>query len=140
MTFYFHIENMDKTDQRILKILKENAKTSLKEIGERVHKSGQAVGLRIKKLEEQQIIQNYTINIHYPDSQLITIFMDSNNFVEFENFIQQDLEHISEFYKISGEGCYIIKSHFGLTELQLFLDNISKYCRYKVNHLTRQLV
>ncbi|UNM96940.1 Lrp/AsnC ligand binding domain-containing protein [Ignatzschineria rhizosphaerae] len=66
--------------------------------------------------------------------------MDSNNFTEFENFIEQDLEHISEFYKISGEGCYIIKSHFDLTELQLFLDSISKYCRYKVNHLTRRLV
>lgn len=122
MTFYFQIENMDKTDQRILKILKENAKISLKEIGSIVHKSGQAVGIRIKKLEDQQTIKNYTINIHYPYNQFITIFMDSNNFTEFENFIEQDLEHISEFYKISGEGCYIIKSHFDLTELQLFLD------------------
>ncbi|UNM97551.1 AsnC family protein [Ignatzschineria rhizosphaerae] len=41
---------MDKTDQRILKILKENAKCSLKEIGSIVHKSGQAVGIRIKKI------------------------------------------------------------------------------------------
>nr|MCX3331078.1 winged helix-turn-helix transcriptional regulator [Bacillus pacificus] len=49
----------DSTDFKIIKLLQENARMNWKEIGERVHLTGQAVGKRINKLEEAGVIQKY---------------------------------------------------------------------------------
>ena len=48
---------MDKIDLKIIEILKENSKSSMKDIGNKVNLTGQAVNLRIAKLEEQNIIK-----------------------------------------------------------------------------------
>lgn len=45
-------ETIDATDLRILQILIQDAKRSNKEIGEEVHLTGQAVGARVRKLQD----------------------------------------------------------------------------------------
>ncbi|MBR2189637.1 MAG: Lrp/AsnC family transcriptional regulator [Eubacterium sp.] len=52
---------MDKTDYRILTILKENARESASSIGKKIHLSVSAVIERIRKMEESGIIRSYTI-------------------------------------------------------------------------------
>lgn len=51
--------HMDDIDRRILKILQDNARTSLKAIAEKTFLSSPAVSARIEKLEKEGIISGY---------------------------------------------------------------------------------
>ena len=50
---------MDSTDIRILKILQQEARISMKELGLRVNLTSPAVSERIKRLEESGVIEGY---------------------------------------------------------------------------------
>ena len=50
---------MDDIDRKILKILQDNARTSLKIIAEKTFLSSPAVSARIEKLEKDGIISGY---------------------------------------------------------------------------------
>ena len=56
---------MDDTDYKILNILQENAKTSIKQISELVHLTPPAVAERIKRLENNDIILGYHARIDH---------------------------------------------------------------------------
>src|SRR5699024_11602694 len=57
------IMKIDSTDIQILKILANHSRTQWKDIGEQIYMTGQAVGNRIRKMEDEGIIKSYTINI-----------------------------------------------------------------------------
>lgn len=123
---------MDKIDKDIIQILKENGRLSWKEVGEKVHMTGQAVGLRVQHLEDNGKIKKFTISELFENLQFITIFMNSTNFASFEQSVLQYSE-VVELHKISGDGCYMIKSYFDKEQLNLFLSNILKFGRYRLN-------
>lgn len=122
---------MDIIDEKILNLLKQNSKLTHKEIGEIVHMTGQAVGNRILKLQDEGIIQGFSIAIRYKNTQYIRFFMDSNNYIDFEKFVNQHKE-IEVFHKVLGQACYIIISHFTEKTLPIFIEGISKWGRYNV--------
>ena len=51
---------MDGTDQRIVALLRENARRSFKDIGGHVHLSAPAVKRRVDRLEREGVIRGYT--------------------------------------------------------------------------------
>jgi DNA-binding Lrp family transcriptional regulator len=51
---------MDDTDQRIVALLRQNARRSFQDIGEHVHLAAPAVKRRIDRLEADGVIQGYT--------------------------------------------------------------------------------
>ena len=53
------MRHMDETDQKILRILQDNARTSLKDMGEKTFLSSPAVSSRIAKLERSGVITGY---------------------------------------------------------------------------------
>lgn len=55
---------LDNTDRLILKELLKNSRITMKELGERVHLSGQAATNRVMKLEDSGIIDGYTIKLN----------------------------------------------------------------------------
>lgn len=55
---------LDNTDRLILKELLNNSRITMRELGERVHLSGQAAANRVMKLEDNGIIDGYTINLN----------------------------------------------------------------------------
>lgn len=122
---------MDKIDQTIINYLKSDARLTHKRIGELIHMSGQAVGARVNKLIDNGDIQNYTIQVKHAQQQFIRIFMDNNNYSAFEIAVNTYPE-IDHFYKISGQACYMIVSHFSTDDLNLFISNISNWGRYTI--------
>lgn len=54
---------MDQIDKKIVRELQLNAKISMKELAEIVHLSAPAVIERVRKLEEQQIIEGYHASV-----------------------------------------------------------------------------
>ena len=47
---------LDHIDYQILQLLSENARIQWKDLGNQIHMTGQAVGNRIKKLEDNGVI------------------------------------------------------------------------------------
>lgn len=57
--------HLDEIDEKIIEILKKNARTPYTKIGEVIGLSEAAVRKRIKKLEKTGVIKKYTIEIEY---------------------------------------------------------------------------
>ena len=51
---------IDQTDHKIIQLLRENARMSFSEIGNRTSLSTPAVSNRVQKLQEQGVIKGYT--------------------------------------------------------------------------------
>ena len=54
---------MDETDHRIVALLRENARRSYQDIGERVSLSAPAVKRRVDRLEAEGVIRGYSANV-----------------------------------------------------------------------------
>ncbi|KMZ43120.1 MULTISPECIES: Lrp/AsnC family transcriptional regulator [Bacillales] len=129
---------LDQIDLSILALLRNNSRLQWKDIGEQVHLSGQAVGNRIRRMEEQGIIQGYTTLIDEAKiapflTALVTMFMTTTDHSLFTRFIKSRSE-IVEAHRISGEGCYSMVVHVPDQEaLNHFLDALLPFGNYRVN-------
>jgi Lrp/AsnC family leucine-responsive transcriptional regulator len=129
---------MDEIDFQILKLLKENSRRQWKEIGESIHMTGQAVGNRIRKMEDEGIIEEYTISVNELKlgktiQAFIMVFLKSNRHLEFQKYLTENPD-IKEVHRISGEGCYMIKASISdQAALNNTLDEILKYANYRIN-------
>ena len=130
---------MDKKDRAILSELRNNSRQSWREIGDKVFLSSQAVGQRVQDLLNDHIIEKFTIKEQKQHLQFITIYMNTNQFTSFENLVKS-FNEVIEFYKITGDGCYMIISHFDSDALNLFLTKITDFGRYKVSHRLKQIL
>ncbi|MFT4020338.1 MAG: AsnC family transcriptional regulator [Acinetobacter sp.] len=130
--------DIDQIDQQILFLLKADSRLTHKQIGEQVHRSGQAVGLRIQRLMDFGILQSYTINIHYQQQQFIRLFMQQPKFAELEEIVNQFVQ-VNHCYKVAGEACYLVIAHFDHAQLALFVDKISSLARYTVETVMHEV-
>nr|WP_232242919.1 Lrp/AsnC family transcriptional regulator [Paenibacillus sp. GSMTC-2017] len=132
------INIIDQTDLDILKLLKENARVQWKDIGQKIHMTGQAVGNRIRRLEDLGIIEQYTVatnkaKLGQPVTAFITVFVQSPNHVAFHTFFQSTAA-ISEVHRISGDGCFLLTGHFASNEdLESFLAKLLEHGNYRIN-------
>lgn len=132
------ISNLDSIDFKILDYLKQNSKMHLNKIGECVHFSGPAVASRITRMESLGIIKRFTIDIDEEKLEntvqsFVTLYMNSSDHTGLQKFIKSH-NAISEAHKISGQGCYLLKSSTkSQDELNNFLDNLSFYGTYQIN-------
>jgi DNA-binding Lrp family transcriptional regulator len=101
---YFHDERiplmmnnpvLDEVDLRILQYLLEDSTRSHKEIGQLLHLTGQAVGARIRKLQDIGVIEGYTLRwnpdkIGQPVHAFITVFIKSSTAHQsFQSFVKR---------------------------------------------------
>ena len=122
---------MDNIDRNILNILNSNSRLTNKEIGKMFHMTGQAVGNRIMKLHSGGMIEQFSIVVNYPKTQYIRIFMDSNDYFQFEKYVNT-YEEVEKFHKVSGQACYMIISHFTESNFSNFIESLSMWGRYSV--------
>lgn len=128
---------LDNIDFQILRILNKNSRIQWKDLGEEIHMTGQAVGNRIKKLEDGGVIQAYSViademKLGYAYTAFVIIYMKTANHHSFIDFISGQQE-IIEAHRVSGEGCYHlkikVKSQKRMNEL---MDEILVYGNYKL--------
>src|SRR5699024_6888202 len=129
----------DDTDMQILNELYHNGRITMKELGKKVHLTGPATSTRVAKLEDQGIIEEYTIKINqvklgYAIHAFITIITESISHQPYLSFIKTQEEYLINNYKISGDGCYILECKFQSTELMSqFLKELNDYANYKLS-------
>ncbi|MNW35550.1 HTH-type transcriptional regulator LrpC [compost metagenome] len=129
---------LDHIDIRILQLLAENSRMQWKDLGERIHMTGQAVGNRIKKLEDHGIIKSYSVildewKLGFAYTAFVIIYMKTANHDSFIRFMNEH-DEIVEAHRISGEGCYHLKIKVKTQdELNSCLDGMLEYGNYGVN-------
>lgn len=130
---------MDYTDRMIIEELKKNSKITMKELGEKVHLSGQATSTRVIKLEEAGIINGYTIDVNcplygYAVHAIINIYTKDIMHQPYLKFINVQQDYVLHNYKISGDGCYLLECRFPSNEtMDEFLIELNQYVNYKLN-------
>lgn len=135
---------LDATDFAIIGLLRSNARLQWREIGEKVHMTGQAVGARIRKLEELGVLQGYTLivdeaKLGRPLTALVTVLMKSNRHSAFQALLQEE-ESIREAHRISGDGCYSLKVLAkDADDLNRLLDRILEHANYRVSVSIQQV-
>ena len=133
---------LDNIDFQILRLLSENSRIQWKDLGEQIHMTGQAVGNRIKKLEESGVIKAYSLivdemKLGLTYTAFVIIYMKTANHDSFIR-LMNDRNEVVEAHRVSGEGCYHLKIKVNSQEqLNLFLNKILDYGNYTL-HLSIQ--
>ncbi|APY09133.1 ArsR family transcriptional regulator [Winogradskyella sp. J14-2] len=137
--------NIDNLNWRILKCLQQNARMSNAEIGRRVGISSPAVGERIKKMEDAEIIQGYTTFVSpfeagYQLKALITLRA-------FMGMLKPFLEKVKTYDEVVN--CYRITGNENIVmevvlknqkHLEAFIDQLITYGETKTQIVLSHVV
>lgn len=121
---------IDNTDIKILKELQLDSRLSIRELSKRVNLSPPSVSERIKKLEDNGVIESYTIKINksaldFSIQCIIQIDIKNSNFVKFKELIYNH-PRIVFCYRIAGHSCILVKLIAkSISEIEKFIDSIS---------------
>lgn len=135
---------IDDIDLKILNHLKNNSKITFKEIGESLHMTGQAVGMRVNKLLDENIIQNFTININKnklenTTTSFITVYMTTSDHSRIKNLITKTPE-IQKAYRVAGDGCYILEIETNDNAvINRIIKDVTTFANYKISNVLDEL-
>ncbi len=133
------IENfskIDEIDKKILDILKENSKEKIINISKKLGLPMSTIYNRIKRMEEEKIIEKYTLLINYKKlgfyiKSLIFIKYDPNSNISQKELLQNLLKsnNIEKGYIITGEWDILIIARFrNIDEMSSFiLDRLRNF-------------
>ena len=128
-------EGLDDKDMAILKLLQNNAKMTVREIASAVHLSPTPVHERIKRMEDNGIIQQYTTMINPAKVRkglmvICYVSLNMHNKNAGLKFIKSvnELDEIVECYSISGEFDFMLK---------VMAENMESYYNFHVNQLSQ---
>ena len=123
---------MDATDYAILNELKRNGRASASEISKQVNLSIPAVAERIRKMEQAEVIQQYTVKINRDKigkRLLAFIFVNIDKTENIDNFKHAIVPHdcVLECHHVAGTYDYLLKVVTEDTQaLEDFLSKILK--------------
>jgi len=107
--------------------------------------TGQATANRVLKLEDDGVIEGYTIHMNhiltgYPVHSFINIYTKTFDHKPFLSFIETQLPYMVNNFKISGEGCYLMECRFPSNEeLDRFLKELNLHANYKLSLVINNL-
>ncbi len=122
---------MDRTDEKILKLLKGNARMSYQEIGEAIGMSRVAAKKRVKKLEAAGIIRGYNTCIYHPDE--VTVFVDivtlPGRFEDVLCYVATKTAFVRQIYRTTMENhIHLVAVADSVADLDYLLKMIRKDC------------
>ena len=132
---YLFMENIDKTDLKILSIIQENAKITHKEIAEKLHLSRTPIFDRIRKLERRGIIQKYITILNRKKINKSLIVLCSVSLKE------HGIVPVSEFQKTINNynqvmECYHIAGNYDFF-LKVVVNNVEEYQTFVLKKLSQ---
>lgn len=124
---------LDTTDYKILSLLKDNARMTVKQMSEHLNLSTTPIFERIKKLEKSGIIDHYTTVInHQKLGKNLQAFIHIN-FKEHSKLLVEQLEvqlvklpEVEECYYVTGSSDFIVK---------VLVEDMVRYKEFMTNKL-----
>lgn len=125
---------LDPTDISILKLLQSNSNRTVKSMAESLSLSTTPVFERIKKLEKEGYISNYTARLNHKKLGLkqtvfIAISLQGHTRSYLEKFVKEinDFPEVIECHRVSGGFDYLLK---------LVVEDIEAYEKFIITKLT----
>jgi Lrp/AsnC family leucine-responsive transcriptional regulator len=124
--------DLDAIDLKVLRLLEKDARISTAELARAVGLSAPSVAERIRKLQENGVIEDYTVRINpaalgmklsawlriRPVPGQLSVVAD----------IIRELPEIAQCDRVTGEDCFIALAHVGsVSELERVIDRIIPY-------------
>ncbi|MBQ0533245.1 Lrp/AsnC family transcriptional regulator [Providencia huaxiensis] len=107
---------IDKTEIKILKLLQDDARITNQVLAERVGMSASPCWRRVKKLEEENVIQGYRAILNRRKIGLgvmvfVRVIIDSDSEAEAQKFEQEvtELENVVACYSIGGDSDFLLQ-------------------------------
>ena len=128
--------NLDAIDEKIIELLQENARISIKEIAGQVFLSSPAVTARIERLEKNHIITGYHAQINpealgYCIKAFINLEVEPVQKKEFYPFIEA-IPNVVECSCVTGEYAMLIEVAFeNAVELDHFINELQHFGKTK---------
>ncbi|GHO48993.1 Lrp/AsnC family transcriptional regulator [Ktedonospora formicarum] len=131
---------IDDVDRAILQELQSNGRLSLRKLAQRVHMTAPAVAERVHRLEDQQIIVGYTVQVDSSKFEpklmaYIAVFLSKREGVD-EGFLRlvEKREEVCECYRTVGDSCYLLKVAVSDHDhLDAFANALMVYGSYRVH-------
>jgi len=129
--------SMDELDYKILEKLNENARKSYRAIARELKVSLSTISNRIKKLEDEKVIERYIPIINqekfgYDLTAVINVKISHGKLIEVQEKISKN-KHVSGVYDITGDWDSLIIANFkdrrelnGFIKGILAIDNVEK--------------
>jgi len=130
---------LDQTDLQIINELSQNSRITMRELGQKIHLSGPATSARVLKLEEQGIIEGYTILLNpvkmgYTIHAMISIYTKDTHHQPYLSFLKKHPLYVLNNYKVSGDSCYLLECRFPSNkELDSFLTELNEHVNYQLS-------
>ena len=122
------MKNLDQKDKRILEMLIEDSRRPYREIAEEVNLSESTVRKRVIKLQDDKVIEKFTIRICREDERCIIAFLTviPNNESEIKELVRetQIVPQCEEVYFLAGQCGVLIKVNVPeISELDALVEN-----------------
>jgi len=123
---------LDKINEKLLSLLQDNARYSIKQLAEKLYLSPPAVSARIEKLEEEGIITGYKAELDheklgYHVTAFINLEVSPSQKPEFYPFIQA-CPNVLECSCVTGQYSMLIKVAFKSTALlDVFIGKLQNF-------------
>ena len=137
-------KSIDETDKRIIACLRNNARMTMKELGEQVFLTGQAVKNRVERLEDIGILKRYTVNIDcpvfgYKIHAVLRVQMKKEQKQAVKECIRGEGWHILHCYQTTGENDYYFDVVFrDMNELNTFLSRMELVCNCEAHIVIKE--
>lgn len=121
---------LDDIDRRMVEVLVEDARVSLKELAQRVGLSSPSASERLKRLEERGVIRGFTVDVDpvalgYTLQAIVRIRPLPGKLHVVQDLIRQ-IPQFSECDKVTGDDCFVGRLHIrSIDELDTILDRIA---------------
>lgn len=125
---------MDVLDEKILEMLKINARESFANIGKEVGLSAPAIGKRVRQMEEEGIIEGYALRVNHEKLGIetkayITLVMHQG-LTGTSGILDKirEMEEVQSCDRITGDDCICVLGYFRNNKhLIAFLEKMSQY-------------
>jgi len=121
---------LDGMDGKILEILQADARTTLAEIGRRIHMSQPAVAERVKRMEAANVITGYHAKVNpaalgYGITAFIRVAIRGHDLPM--EAVAAQLPEIIECHSVTGDDCHIVKVVApSVTELSQIISHLTR--------------
>ncbi|MGH8355555.1 MAG: Lrp/AsnC family transcriptional regulator [Pseudomonas sp.] len=121
---------LDDLDQKILEVLLQDSRISLKELARQVGLSSPGASERLRRLEERGVIRGFTIEID-PKAlgyqlQAIVRIRPLPGMLHVVQKLIEDTAEFCECDKVTGDDCFVVRLHVrSIDQLDHILDRIA---------------
>ena len=123
---------LDKLDWRILEALQSNARVTNTELGKQIGLSQPAVTARIRRLEEQGVIEGYAarINPGLVGRRIAAVVRIRTTHAEIKHCLSAfaAMPEIIEAHRITGEDCFLVRIVVEeMSQLESAIDALARF-------------